>query len=64
MDWVVVGVAGATRSYTEGVMTRPSLPCCPPPRKYAMEIAHVKIFRCVCSIAAYVGLPGASVRVD
>ena len=43
-------------------MTRPSLPCCPPPRRDAMDLAHAKILRCVCSIAAYVGLPGAAVR--
>ena len=24
-------------------MTRPSLPCCPPPRRDAMELAHAKI---------------------
>ena len=45
-------------------MTRPSLPCCPPPRRDAMELAHAKILCCVCSIAAYVGFPGAVVRVE
>ena len=45
-------------------MTRPSSPCCPPPRRDAMDLAHANILRCVCSIAAYVGLPGAAVRVE
>ena len=45
-------------------MTRPSSPCCPPPQRYAMELAHAKISLFVCSIAAYVGLPGAAVRVE
>ena len=44
-------------------MTRPSLPCCPPPQRYAMELVHAKISRCVCSIAAYMGFPGAAIRV-
>ena len=44
-------------------MTRPSSPFCPPPCRDAMEIAHAKISRCVCSIYAYMGLPGAAVRV-
>ena len=48
----------------EGVMTRPSLLCCPPPQKDAMELAHAKLSRCVCLIAAYVVLPGATVRVE
>ena len=58
------GVAGATRSYAEGVMTRPSSTCCPPPRRDNMELAHANSLRCVCSISAYVGLPGAAVRVE
>ena len=41
-------------------MTRPSLPCFP---KDVMELAHANISRCVCLIAAYMGLPGAVVRV-
>ena len=45
-------------------MTRPSSPCCPPPRRYVMELAHVNISRFVCSIARYVGLPVAAVRVE
>ena len=44
-------------------MTRPISPCCPPPRRDAIELAHAKILRCVCLIAVYVGLPGAVVRV-
>ena len=44
-------------------MTRPSSPCCPSPRRYAMEIAHANISRWFFSIAAYVGLPGAAVTV-
>ena len=45
-------------------MTRPSSPCCPPPRRDAMELAHAKILHCVCSIYAYVGLPGTAARVE
>ena len=45
-------------------MNRPSSPCFPPPRRDVMELTHTKISRCVCSIAAYVGLPGAAVRVE
>ena len=45
-------------------MTRFSSPCCPPPRRDAMELAHANILRCVCLISAYVGLPGAEVRVE
>ena len=44
-------------------MTRPSLPCCLTPRKDVMKLAYANISRCVCSIAAYMGLPGAVVRV-
>ena len=57
-------VAGATSLYAEGVVNRPSLPCCPPPHRDTMELAHANILRCVCSIATYVGLPGAAVRVE
>ena len=45
-------------------MTRHSLPCCSPPQRDVMELAYAKISCCVFSIAAYVGLPGAAVRVD
>ena len=45
-------------------MTRPSFPCCTPPQRYAMELAHENILRCVCLIAAYVDLPGDAVRVE
>ena len=45
-------------------MTRPSSPCCPPPKKDVMELAHANILHCVCSIAAYVGLSGPAVRIE
>ena len=45
-------------------MTRPSSPCCPPPQRDAIELAHANILRCVCLIAAYMGLPGVAVRVE
>ena len=43
-------------------MTRPNSPCFLPPQRYAIDLAHEKISRCFCLIAAYVGFPGAAVR--
>ena len=45
-------------------MTRPGSLCCPPPQRDAIELAHAKISRCVCSISAYMGFPGAAIRVE
>ena len=64
MEWVDVGSFWGNEVVAEEVMTRPSSTCCLPPWRYVMELAYANISRCVCSIAAYVGFPGAVFRVE